>query len=683
MRLPELDPAGSPRVAMPTPRDAHATSNPYVPRMGVPAKRYQGMENPPGVPSRGARNMVKSAPPLGQPEPPPIDYSVGGHRRTAHMAPQHDAAAESAPTGGGAMSARTHTEQQSASVGKTRVSSASASLGASPRSQVSDAAVRLAAKKRAERLADSYQTALSREQLLSEQYDKELVAVRENLQKLAANQPADRAQADRNSELRKRAKLERRVAGFEEKLNELDTYNTKLVDMISALRKQNEPHRMAQKRVTLALEKLAHEMGVQKAACHKALDERERTLDVLERATHEANRDENDFQNSVELLKRESEELDGQNRQAESVLAAATELSKRQQCAAMRKSRATKEKLEVRYGYLKTQLEGLDADFGELQRIVGVHFQPSDPASLEQIIQKFVEKEGQIVSLQRYFSLQSDEVETLSSSLTALNREAERADASQQAAAAAAAAAAGSGAKRQPWDEGGQLDDVIKKFDRACGLLETMFDVSGCSAAPTGMALATKGCSTSTIHDFLSHIASRIDAINGTAHSLHEASAGYKGPSRHAHKANETLDSFLKPKGRTAAAPTAASAAGGKDDAAAAADVVEPGAPLNNVRRTFNKEELPSISDLGPDEWGDADQADSARRRRNEAKKGAVDRDKRDLAISAWVQRQQQSRGAQTARPSIRDTSTYRDDEAALPPKPPKDALPKQPLSAR
>ena len=30
MRLPELDPAGSPRVAQ----------NPYVPRLGVPAKRH-------------------------------------------------------------------------------------------------------------------------------------------------------------------------------------------------------------------------------------------------------------------------------------------------------------------------------------------------------------------------------------------------------------------------------------------------------------------------------------------------------------------------------------------------------------------------------------------------------------------------------------------------------------------
>ena len=90
-------------------------------------------------------------------------------------------------------------------------------------------------------------------------------------------------------------------------------------------------------------------------------------------------RDANDFEAMVEMLKRESEEYDAQSRQSQVVLEAATELAKRQQCANMRTGRAHKEKLEVRYGYLRSQLEGVDNDFRELQRIVGVHFQPSHP----------------------------------------------------------------------------------------------------------------------------------------------------------------------------------------------------------------------------------------------------------------------------------------------------------------
>ena len=73
------------------------------------------------------------------------------------------------------------------------------------------------------------------------------------------------------------------------------------------------------------------------------------------------------------------------------------------------------------------------------------------------------------------------------------------------------------------------------------------------------------------------------------------------------------------------------------------------------VKRSFNKDDLPSMSDHGPDADGDAEPAESRRRREREAKKGAIDRDKRDSAITQWVSRQQQVRGAQTHRPNIRE----------------------------
>ena len=212
MRLPDLDPAGSPRVAMPTPRGAG--ENPYVPRMGVPAKRYGAQQ---GMGPRGQR--TKSAPPL---EGDAYDQTSG---------PQHVRTSDG--PGGGSLSARTHGE--SGMRRSARGGSASASMGASPRSAAqSDAAMRLAQRTRLERLHDSYQAALSRETLLSEQYAKELQAVKEKMQNLATNQPVDRAVQEQSAMNRKRHKLERRVSGFEERLNDLDTYNSKLVDMISA-----------------------------------------------------------------------------------------------------------------------------------------------------------------------------------------------------------------------------------------------------------------------------------------------------------------------------------------------------------------------------------------------------------------------------------------------------------------
>ena len=49
----------------------------------------------------------------------------------------------------------------------------------------------------------------------------------------------------------------------------------------------------------LALEKLNTEMGAQKAACHKALDERERMVDTVKHMHEESARDEKDFHDQV------------------------------------------------------------------------------------------------------------------------------------------------------------------------------------------------------------------------------------------------------------------------------------------------------------------------------------------------------------------------------------------------
>ena len=44
-----------------------------------------------------------------------------------------------------------------------------------------------------------------------------------------------------------RAKLDKRCNGLESRLNGLETYNARLVEMINAIRKQNAPHRQAMK----------------------------------------------------------------------------------------------------------------------------------------------------------------------------------------------------------------------------------------------------------------------------------------------------------------------------------------------------------------------------------------------------------------------------------------------------
>ena len=508
--LPHIDPAGSPRVGGPQASPRQRQENPYIPNNMPP---YSGRPQKP-MPPPGARSAM-SAP-----------RSARG-AYTAEAPATYDAAAM------GPVKVRVNAGAGADMVMTMAPSPASARSASashhSPRSAVaSDAAVaRAAQQKRLERLQDSYVTALSRETLLSEQYDKELAQVKERLQHFQREGSFDAAKKTERQAMQKRTKLERRVAGFESKLNELETYNAKLVSMISALRKQNEPHRMASKRVTERLGKLATEMVAQKAACHKSLDERERCVDQMKHLQDDAVRDHADFEMAVEMLRRESDDLDDRNRRAEGVLEAATENEKRAQFSQMRKARARKEKLEVRYGYLRSQLEGVDNDFRELQRIVGVHFQPSHPESLQQIIDKFVEKERRVASLQKYWALQADEIGGLEFELASLGRELEYAEGVVAEAAAQEAFAQSFNAKVAPWDDGA-LDALTARFAKCSTGIERMFALLGGDLTETGQHLAAKGCTVSTLTDFLSTMAARLDETSRRAHSLRETAQTHR-----------------------------------------------------------------------------------------------------------------------------------------------------------
>ncbi|KAL1527505.1 hypothetical protein AB1Y20_008961 [Prymnesium parvum] len=472
--------------------------------------------------------------------------------------------------------------------------------------------------KRAERLQDSYQTALSRETLLSEQYDKELSQVKESLAKLQMKQPADKVHDMEVGALRTRGKLEKRCAFFECKLNELEKYNQKLMDLINGLRKQNDPHRQAEARMAEQSKKLAADMAQQKQLCHKALDERERCRDQLRHIREDSEQDKVHFMETLEHLKRESDALDRQNRAAMQTLEKATEEAKRQQWCSMRSHRAHKERLEVRYGYLRSQLEGVDRDFRELQRIVGVHFVPSQPESLQQIISKYVEKEGKIASLLKYSEQQNDEIHDLQVQIAEGEAVLERVGGGDGGHASALKSS-------DAPDESAKLEEAYahsqRSFDSVCELLEGMFGAAKCEGTHD---LMTKRCSTSTVGEFMSAIASRLDELQLVAASLRDSSLG-RGDKR---KAHAVFDGFLQ--------PSLGAAAKAEEQA------------VEMVKRM-----LPSMSDQGPDQEGENDQQERARA--HDARKGNIDRHKRDESIAAWLERQQQLRGAVTARPTIRE----------------------------
>ena len=70
---------------------------------------------------------------------------------------------------------------------------------------------------------------------------------------------------------------------------------------------------------------------------------------------------------------------------------------------------------------------------------MGVRFVPSQPESLQQIINKFLEKEAKVASLQKFWGLQNEEIEKLDLETSRLTTAADAADAADAAAGTAAA----------------------------------------------------------------------------------------------------------------------------------------------------------------------------------------------------------------------------------------------------
>ena len=633
-----VDPAKS------SPRVTAGSQNPYTPKGHKPRAPHvpadQLVPHPPAAASHPP-GAPRPHPPGGAPHPPPgaaprRPQSFEDPTSTYGVAPAHNSKAKAYP--GGSQTAREHVLQHASSASSVQRSAvsarAAASTAASPRSMMSASELSAEKRKGMERLLDNYQTTFARETLLSEQYDAELVNVKNQLAKVVAGTPPNRITAELAHAERTKAKLERRVGGFEEKLNELDTYNEKLVAMISGLRKQREPHLQSVKHTAFELGRLATEMNLLKAACHKALDERERSVDMLRRAQEESIRDAADFEAHRQALKLESDELDSSIKDTEAILEGKSEKVKRVQCRAMRESRRQREKYEVRFGYLRSQLEGLENDFGKLQSIVGVRMDPQNPQPKE-IIQTFAEKERRVASLQTYWELQNDEIHQMQHEVHHMERKAERA--AEVSAAHDARINGTQGKQLSLADEEMGMAKALTQFDLVCERIGVMFLLCDCDKEPTaGAFLASKGCSTSTILEYMSCLSSAIDDASRHAKALRDAARSHRSSA--SRKTNESIAGFLRGPSSVAAAAAAAQALAAGAPDGAPVDVTDASA---EARRQLI-EELPSLKDMGPDE-GDGD--DSGQKGRT-TRKGSIDTEKRDVAIASWVVRQQAVREA-------------------------------------
>jgi len=530
--------------------------------------------------------------------------------------------------------------------------------GSSPRHK--SATDELKAKgKQLERLHDLYQTSFSRETLLSEQYGKELQHVREKLQEVLRSGHVSKGAITARDEGMRRtyARETARIATMEEKLSGLETYNGQLVGAINNLRMQNAPNRRAFSKIATDKQKLAEGVVRHKQSTAKSLDERERLVDQLRHLRDDSADERGRFMEQLRYLKQDSDALDATSRQTMQTLESATELAKRQQYVGLRSARVHKEKLEVRYGYLRSQLEGIDRDFRELERIVGVRFVPSQPESLQQIINKFLEKEAKVASLQKFWGLQNEEIEKLGLETSRLTTAADAADAADSAAGAAAAEHAALVEARRLEEKAEQratAEALVRNFEGACKSVGGIVAVAECEVDP---ALVTKGCSASTISGFLSSLDQKMDEVEVLCVTLRDLYAEQEKRERllmqgEAGNLPDDEDEELPDQRR----PTAivlqeflarrSQALGPPQFAARGPEEGE--SPIDILRHS-----LPAVSDRDGHDEGDGEAQET--RRSPTRRKGAVDRESRDKQIVDYAIKQREIReNAKTARPSIR-----------------------------
>ena len=338
-------------------------------------------------------------------------------------------------------------------------------------------------------------------------------------------------------------------------------------------------------------------------------------------------------------------------------LEASTEQAKRQQYVGLRSARVHKERLEVRYGYLRSQLEGIDRDFRELERIVGVRFVPSQPESLQQIINKFLEKEAKVASLQKFWGLQNEEIEKLGLETSRLTTAADAADAADAAAGSAAAehaAVVEARRREERAEQRASAEALVRNFEGACKSVGGIVAVAECEVDP---ALVTKGCSASTISGFLSSLDQKMDEVEVLCVTLRDLYAEQEKRERllmqgEAENLPDDEDEELPDQRR----PTAivlqeflarrSQALGPPQFAARGPEEGE--SPIDILKHS-----LPAVSDRDGHDDGDGEAQET--RRSPTRRKGAVDREARDKQIVDFACRQRQIReNAKTARPSIR-----------------------------
>uniref|UniRef100_A0A7S2ID08 Uncharacterized protein n=1 Tax=Haptolina brevifila TaxID=156173 RepID=A0A7S2ID08_9EUKA len=187
--------------------------------------------------------------------------------------------------------------------------------------------------------------------------------------------------------------LTAKLQTFETRASDANHVNRNLEIIINELRRERA-EQLALERAKEARETaMAADMRAYASAAHLALDEKERIKSRLRRMRHEWRVEKGSAEQEASVLQMACDDLDKINTQMEDNEEVHSQADKRKEARLIRDRAAMRQRLELRAGYLSSQLNGLVGEFKFLGDVAGLNsksaslpFSAQDPASSQYLI---------------------------------------------------------------------------------------------------------------------------------------------------------------------------------------------------------------------------------------------------------------------------------------------------------
>jgi len=255
-----------------------------------------------------------------------------------------------------------------------------------------------------------------------------------------------------------------------------------------------------------------------------AMEERERLRSKMERLKHESEGWKAMQLREASALNEQLAELDDEHERLEGNLNKLSELMKRTEFQRLRGGRKEDETRERRYGFLRQQGEGWQAEFARVTEITGVSFDEGRRDAVEKVVAIYREKEARNKSLYKYVTEEAvQELETVDANVARLQAEATQREAEAAVREESAAKESLLATEADKYEETeaamlkneGTVDAVLPLWEKLGGQLQVVL--------PRHME--GKALSLVTLSEYLTAVEEALDSKISDAHGIVRARA--------------------------------------------------------------------------------------------------------------------------------------------------------------